>query len=70
MCKRFFKEVLVHLSENSATMDYNGVLTEEDVTRLEMLANRTIIENHPIRAWYPSEEELKTLSYRSKKAPV
>jgi alanyl-tRNA synthetase len=63
-----FANVGFHLSENSATMDYNGVLTEEDVTRLEMLANRAIIENHPIRAWYPSEEELKTLSYRSKKA--
>lgn len=63
-----YANVGFHLSENSATMDYNGVLSDDDVARLEILANRAIIENHPIRAWYPSEEELKTLPYRSKKA--
>ena len=56
-----------HLSENSATMDFNGILTPEDVSRVEHLVNQVIVENHAIRAWYPSEEELATLPYRSKK---
>lgn len=62
-----FANVGFHLSENSATMDYNGVLCDADVERLETLANQVIIENHKIRAWYPSEEEIKNLAYRSKK---
>ncbi|MBO4324325.1 MAG: hypothetical protein J5845_02835 [Lachnospiraceae bacterium] len=62
-----YANVGFHLSENSATMDYNGKLTADDVAMLEERANRVITEGHAIRAWYPSKEELASLSYRSKK---
>lgn len=62
-----FSNVGFHLSENSATMDYNGKLSKEDVQMLEERANRVITEGHRIRAWIPSETELASLSYRSKK---
>lgn len=62
-----YDNVGFHLSDNSATMDYNGRITEEELRELERKANEVIVENHAIRAWYPTAEELETLSYRSKK---
>lgn len=61
-----FANVGFHLSENSATMDYNGELTKEQVEAIETEVNRIIVEGRRIKAWYPSPEELKTLPYRSK----
>lgn len=62
-----YRNVGFHLSENSATMDYSGKLTEDDIHMLERRANAVIAENHAIRAWYPTAEELSKLDYRSKK---
>lgn len=62
-----YSNVGFHLSENSATMDYNGKLSADDARMLEEQANRIITEGHAIRAWVPSKEELAGLTYRSKK---
>ncbi len=62
-----YDNVGFHLSDRSATMDYNGKMTEEDVRALELEANRIIVSNREIRAWYASAEELAERSYRSKK---
>lgn len=35
---------------------------------MELAANQVIWQNLPIRAWFPTAEELETLEYRSKKA--
>lgn len=56
-----------HLSENSATMDYDGKLTDSDIKRLERLANETIWANKKVTAFYPSKDELEAMEYRSKK---
>ena len=61
-----YDNVGFHLSDNTVTMDYNGAFTDEDIRELEREANEVIFKNLPIRAWYPSEEELKSLDYRSK----
>ena len=63
-----YDNVGFHLSDRTATMDYNGKLTEQQLHELEERANRVITENRIVRAWYPSPEELVQLSYRSKKA--
>ena len=63
-----YDNVGFHLSDRTATMDYNGKLTEKQLRELEERANRVITENRVVRAWYPSLEELAQLSYRSKKA--
>lgn len=58
-----------HMSEgeiNEMTIDTAAPLTEEMLEKVELLANRAIWENRPIRAYYPSEEELKSIEYRSK----
>lgn len=62
-----FNNVGFHLSDNSATMDYDGKLSEEDVKRIELLANRAIFEGHEIIQSFPSAEEASLLDYRSKK---
>lgn len=61
-----YNNVGFHLSDNIVTMDFNGVLTEEDVARVEYLVNEVIVKNVPITVSYPSKEELAHLEYRSK----
>lgn len=62
-----FNNVGFHLSDNSATMDYDGKLSAEELSELEYMANRIIVENRDIKAYYPDRDELNNLQYRSKK---
>ena len=61
-----YDNVGFHLGEGYMTADFSGELSESDVSRVELLANRAVFECHPIRAYYPSVEELEILEYRSK----
>ena len=60
------KNVGFHLSDNIVTMDYDGVLTAEQIEDVEWKVNRAIAENIEIDACYPEKEELAGLQYRSK----
>lgn len=60
------KNVGFHLSDNVVTMDYDGVLTAEQIEDVEWKVNRAIAENIEIDARYPEKEELASLQYRSK----
>lgn len=62
-----FDNVGFHLSDNSVTMDFNGVLSEEDIKAVERRVNEAIAANIPITAEYVDSETLSTLTYRSKK---
>ena len=62
-----FNNVGFHLSNNTATMDYDGFLSPEDIKALEFRTNEIIIENRPIKAEYPEPERLQEIEYRSKK---
>lgn len=62
-----FDNVGFRLGEREMTMDYNGVLSRDMLDRVEEAANRAVWENREIVCRYPSPEELKTLTYRSKK---
>lgn len=48
------------------TVDFDGVLSREQLSEVERLANKAVWENVPIRAYYPDERKLKALDYRSK----
>ena len=61
-----YNNVGFHLSDNIVTMDFNGVLTEEDVAKVEYLVNEIIVNNVPITVSYPTKEELANMEYRSK----
>jgi len=54
-----------HLSPDSVTIDLNrSDLAPADFDAAEDLANRIVTENRPVRAWFPTEEELATLPLR------
>ena len=48
------------------TMDFDGELTRRQLDEIEDLANKAVYENLPVKAYYPTDEELKSLDYRSK----
>lgn len=55
-----------HLSDNSATCDYDGKLSEQELKEAEELVNRVIWDNHIIKTYYPDSILLESLNYRSK----
>lgn len=55
-----------HLSDHIVTMDFDGVLTEDEIKKTEWKVNQAITQNIEIDARYPSKEELSEMSYRSK----
>ena len=56
-----------HLGEELVTIDFDKELTSEQLDMVENLANQTVWQNLPVRAYYPGDEELKSIEYRSKK---
>lgn len=61
-----YDNVGFHLSDSVVTMDFNGVISSEDLEKIETEANQAIIENIPVEVSFPTKEELKKLEYRSK----
>ena len=69
VCQLFgYDNVGFHIGSEAVTMDFNGPLTQEDIARVELLANQVIWRNVPIETLLPSKEELDAMHYRSKKA--
>ncbi len=62
-----FENVGFHLSDNSVTMDFNGVLEDTDVALIEEKVNEAIFKNIAISAEYMDADRLAALKYRSKK---
>lgn len=48
------------------TVDFDGALSREQFSKVERLANKAVWENVPVKAYYPNDNELKKLDYRSK----
>lgn len=61
-----YNNVGFHLGYDNVTMDLDGPLTEEEVKKIENLANEAIYKNMQVLAYYPNEDELENLFYRSK----
>lgn len=62
-----YDNVGFHMGSDVITIDFNGILSEEQMAEIEELVNRKIWEDAPVEIFYPSHEELSTLDYRSKK---
>lgn len=56
-----------HMGADVTTIDFDGVIPEEALAQIEAEANGAVWENLPLRVWYPSEEELPKVHYRTKK---
>ncbi len=61
-----FNNVGFHLSDNIVTMDFDGVLTTEQVADVEYKVNEAIAKNVEITVAFPGKDELAALEYRSK----
>lgn len=61
-----FNNVGFHLSDNIVTMDFDGVLSAEQIADVEYKVNEAIARNVEITTAFPSKEELASLEYRSK----
>ena len=49
-------------------IDFDGVIPAEDLEKIEAEANAALWKNLEVRCWYPSQEELPYVFYRTKKA--
>ena len=63
-----YHNVGFHVGKEFMEVDFSGPMTWEQAMELEAKANAAIWQNLPIRSWYPSEEELPNVPYRTKKA--
>lgn len=61
-----FDNVGFHLGEFDVIFDVSGPLTREQLDKIEDMANEVVFNNLPIRAYYPTAEELALMSYRAK----
>ena len=69
VCSLFgYDNVGFHIGSETVTMDFNGPLTDEDVRRVEAMANAVVWQNVPVETLLPTDEEREQMHYRSKKA--
>lgn len=61
-----YDNVGFHMGRDAITMDFNGVLTKEQLKEIEQKANEAVVKNLDIEVIYPSKEELEDITYRSK----
>lgn len=55
-----------HMGTLGITADLSGPLSEEQVRKIEYLANKAVFDNVDVTCFYPAESELGTIEYRSK----
>ena len=56
-----------HLNDEEITLDFDRVLSREDLDLIEDRANAAVVANLPVSILYPTPEALASLDYRSKK---
>lgn len=56
-----------HMGAETVTIDFDVWIPQEALAQAEEEANRAVYENLPVRCWYPEEEALSSLPYRTKK---
>ena len=56
-----------HLSDNTVTLDLNIELSDEQVDYIEKKANEIIAADVAVKAYYPNQQLLGAINYRSKK---
>ncbi len=62
-----YHNVGFHVGADVVTIDFDGMIPEEGLAEVERLANQAVYADIPVRCWYPTEQELPTVTYRTKK---
>ena len=63
-----YHNVGFHMGTDVITIDFDGVIPAEDLASIEAEANSAVWQNLAVKCWYPSEEELPQVPYRTKRA--
>ena len=61
-----YDNVGFHMEEDYVTVDFSGELTREQLDEVEEKTNRYIYDNIEIECFFPNEDEIDSLDYRSK----
>lgn len=61
-----YNNVGFHLGDEEVTLDFDGVLTLEQLREIEVMANHAIAKDLPVLISFPPKDELASLNYRSK----
>ncbi len=61
-----YNNVGFHMSETGMKIDFDGPLTQSDIDRVEKEVNFAVWKNLKVTAFYPTDEEIKNIEYRSK----
>ena len=61
-----FENVGFHLGEDEVTFDVDGVLDRSQLDKIEEMANEVVYSNAQVEAFFPPENRLKYMKYRSK----
>ncbi len=61
-----YDNVGFHMEEDYVTVDFSGELTREQLDDVEERANKVIYDNIEIECFFPDENEIANLEYRSK----
>jgi len=68
LCSRFgCSNVGFHVGADTVTIDFDAPIAWEALAEIEREANNAIWQDLPFRCWYPEQEALEKLPYRSKK---
>ena len=62
-----YHNVGFHMGTDIITIDFDGVIPAEDLASIEAEANSAVWQNLTVKCWYPSEEELPNVFYRTKR---
>lgn len=66
--KRYgYHNVGFHMGADVVTIDFDGIIPQEDLLEIENAVNAAIWANLPVKCWYPAEEELPSVPYRRKR---
>ena len=63
-----YHNVGFHMGANFIEIDFDGVIPAADLGAIEQEANAALWQNIPVRCWYPAEDELPNVFYRTKRA--
>lgn len=61
-----FDNIGFHLNDSEVTFDFNGFFSAEDLSEIELEANKRVWQNLSVKAYCPTDDELKNISYRYK----
>lgn len=62
-----YHNVGFHMGAETVTIDFDGMIDLTALKEVEIEANRAVWENTEVKCWYPTQEELPAVGYRSKR---